>query len=132
MIGRVAGAVIGAAFNKQRHEDPVSGALIGAATMFVARRFLPARVAALGATIAAGDISKKFADRQLARAAAAQSNSEEVARSQRSAAARKSARDAAAAASRRRAQRKAADRTVEPTARTSKLPRTPEPATPTN
>ncbi len=67
MIGRMVGAAVGAMVNKERQADPVKGALIGAVTMFVARRLLPARIAGIGATLAAGYVAKKLADRESAR-----------------------------------------------------------------
>lgn len=61
MIGRLVGAALGGAISKEQHKDPVKGAIIGAATMFVARKVLPARVATLGAAIAAGYVTRKLA-----------------------------------------------------------------------
>ena len=63
MIGRLVGAALGGAISKEQHKDPVKGALIGAATMAIARRLLPARVATLGAVIAAGYVTRKLARR---------------------------------------------------------------------
>lgn len=63
MIGRLVGAALGGAISKEQHKDPVKGAIIGAATMFVARKVLPARVATLGAAIAAGYVTRKLAQR---------------------------------------------------------------------
>jgi hypothetical protein len=68
MIGRIVGAALGGAISKQQHNDPVKGAIIGAATMFVARRFLPARIATLGAAVAAGYVGRKLAQRAERRA----------------------------------------------------------------
>jgi hypothetical protein len=107
MFGRMAGAAIGAMFSQERRGDPVKGALIGAATMFVARRLLPARVAGIGATIAAGYVAKKLADRELAR-----QNAPSV-----SPAKRPKRRP-----SLRRTTTAAADRTVSPTTRSTKVP----------
>lgn len=63
MIGKLIGAATGAAINKEQHGNPVTGAAVGFVTMAVARRFLPARFAALGATLAAGYLSKRLAER---------------------------------------------------------------------
>lgn len=63
MIGRLVGAALGGAISKEQHKDPVKGAIIGAATMFVARKLLPARVATLGAAVAAGYVTRKLAQR---------------------------------------------------------------------
>jgi hypothetical protein len=107
MLGRMAGAAIGAMFSQERRSDPVKGALIGAATMFVARRILPARIAGIGATIAAGYVAKKLADR-------------EIVRQERPAAAptKRPKRRAAA----RQSGPAGSDRTVAPTARSTKVP----------
>lgn len=72
MLGRIAGAVLGGAIGSEKNQDPVKGAIIGAATMFVARRVLPARVAVLGATIAAGYITRRLARREEAKRLLAQ------------------------------------------------------------
>lgn len=72
MIGRIVGGVLGAAINRERHRDPVQGAVVGAVAMFAARRVLPARFAALGATLAAAYITKKLAEREAARLRAAE------------------------------------------------------------
>ncbi len=63
MIGKLFAAATGAAINKEQRGNPVTGAAVGFATMAVARRFLPARFAALGATLAAGYLSKRLAER---------------------------------------------------------------------
>jgi hypothetical protein len=68
MIGRIVGAALGGAISKQQDSDPVKGAVIGAATMFVARRILPARFATLGAAVAAGYVARKLALRAERRA----------------------------------------------------------------
>lgn len=122
MIGRMAGAAIGALFSREQHGDPVKGALIGAATMFVARRLLPVRIAAIGATIAAGYLTKKFAEREIARQDAAA----EVPARKRRAPARKSAKSVARPA-RSHAGADAADRRVPATTRSSKIPASPAP-----
>ncbi len=59
--GAVAGGVTGA--GQRSLGDSVVGAAVGAATMFVARRVLPPRVATLGAAIVAGYVSHKLAVR---------------------------------------------------------------------
>ncbi len=70
VIGQVVGAALGGAISKEQHNDPVKGALIGMATMAVARRFLPARIAGLGAAVAAGYVTRKLAQRAERRAEA--------------------------------------------------------------
>lgn len=65
MIGRIIGGVIGTAISRQKRNNPVAGAVIGAGAMFVARRIFPARYAALAATAAAAYVTKKWADRNL-------------------------------------------------------------------
>lgn len=68
MIGKLIGAATGAAINKEQRGNPVTGAAVGFVTMAVARRFLPARFAVLGATLAAGYLSKRLAERAERRA----------------------------------------------------------------
>lgn len=70
MIGRIVGGVLGSAIGKQKGGHPVAGAVIGAATLFAARRLFPQRYAALAAWGAAGYLTKKWADRAAARKAA--------------------------------------------------------------
>ncbi len=70
VIGRIVGAALGGAIGKQQSNDPVKGAIVGAAAMFVARRLLPARVATLGAAIAVGYVTRKLAQRSERRAKA--------------------------------------------------------------
>lgn len=70
VIGQVVGAALGGAISKEQHNDPVKGALIGMATMAVARRLLPGRIAGLGAAVAAGYVTRKLAQRAERRAAA--------------------------------------------------------------
>ncbi len=70
MIGRIVGAALGGAISKEQHSDPVRGAIIGAAAMFVARRILPARMATVGAAVAAGYIARKLGQRAERREAA--------------------------------------------------------------
>lgn len=63
MIGRIVGGVLGSAIGRQKGNHPVAGAVIGAGTLFVARRMFPQRYAALAATAAAAYITKRWADR---------------------------------------------------------------------
>ncbi len=70
VIGQVVGAALGGAISKEQHADPVKGAVIGMVTMVVARRFLPARVATIGAAVAAGYVTRKLAQRAERREAA--------------------------------------------------------------
>ena len=74
MIGRIIGGVMGAAIGRQKRNHPVAGAVIGAATMFAARRMFPARYAALAATAAAGYLTKKWAERREAEIRATEAN----------------------------------------------------------
>jgi hypothetical protein len=69
MIGRVVGAVLGTAITRGRKTDPIAGAAIGAAAMYVARRFLPARLVVVGGTIAAAIATKHLSDMAERRAA---------------------------------------------------------------
>ena len=70
VIGQVVGAALGGAISKEQHADPVKGAVIGMVTMVVARKFLPARVATIGAAVAAGYVTRKLAQRAERREAA--------------------------------------------------------------
>ncbi len=70
VIGQLVGAALGGAISKEQHADPVKGAAIGMATMFIARRFLPARIATIGAAVAAGYVTRKMAQRAERREAA--------------------------------------------------------------
>ena len=70
VIGQVVGAALGGAISKEQHADPVKGAVIGMVTMVVARKFLPARVATIGAAVAAGYVTRKIAQRAERREAA--------------------------------------------------------------
>lgn len=71
MIGRIVGGVLGSAIGKEKGSGhPVAGAVIGAATLFAARRLFPQRYAAIAAWGAAGYLTKKWADRAAARKAA--------------------------------------------------------------
>ena len=69
-IGKVVGAALGGAISKEQHADPVKGAVIGMVTMVVARQLLPARIATLGAAVAAGYVTRKLAQRAERRAEA--------------------------------------------------------------
>ncbi len=69
MIGKLFAAATGAAINKEQRGNPLTGAAVGFVTMAVARRVLPVRFAAMGATIAAGYLTKRLADRAERRAA---------------------------------------------------------------
>ena len=70
VIGQVVGAALGGAISKEQHTDPVKGAVIGMVTMVVARKLLPARVATIGAAVAAGYVTRKIAQRAERREAA--------------------------------------------------------------
>ncbi|WP_374525433.1 hypothetical protein [Sphingopyxis sp.] len=70
MIGRIVGGVLGSAIGNRKGGHPVAGAVIGAGTLFAARRLFPQRYAALAATAAAAYLTKKWADRAEARKAA--------------------------------------------------------------
>lgn len=67
MIGRIVGGVLGSAIGRQKGNHPVAGAVIGAGTLFAARRLFPQRYAVLAATVAAGYLTKKWAERAEAR-----------------------------------------------------------------
>lgn len=65
-VGRVIGGVIaGKAGAKARRQsnDPVVGAAVGAAAMFVAGKLLPRRLTGIGAALAAGYVARKLAQR---------------------------------------------------------------------
>ncbi len=119
MLGRMAGAAIGAIMSKEQHGDPVKGALIGAATMFVARRLLPVRIAGIGATLAAGYIAKKFADREMARADAPPRAARKTRAPRRAASAKGAGATGAATPA---SPSGSTDRTVPPTNRSTKMP----------
>lgn len=70
MIGRIVGGVLGSAIGRQKGNHPVAGAVIGAGTLFAARRLFPQRYAVLAATVAAGYLTKRWAERAEARKAA--------------------------------------------------------------
>ncbi|MEQ1725414.1 MAG: hypothetical protein ABL882_05770 [Sphingopyxis sp.] len=65
-IGRVVGGSLGGKAGKaarKQVENPVIGAVVGAASLFVANKVLPKRIAAVGAAIAAGYVTRKLAQR---------------------------------------------------------------------
>lgn len=70
MIGRIVGGVLGSAIGQKKGNHPVAGAVIGAGALFAARRLFPQRYAVLAATVAAGYLTKKWAERAEARKAA--------------------------------------------------------------
>ncbi len=69
MLGRIVGGVLGSAIGRNKGNHPVAGAVIGAGTLFAARRLFPQRYAILAATVAAGYLTKKWAERSEARKA---------------------------------------------------------------
>lgn len=72
MIGRIIGGALGAVSARNSRSNPIAGAVIGAGTMFVARRLFPARYAALAATAGAAYLTKKWAERKEAERQAAE------------------------------------------------------------
>jgi hypothetical protein len=74
MIGRIIGGVLGSAIGRQKGNHPVAGAVIGAGTLFAARRLFPQRYAVLAATVAGAYLTKKWAERAEARKAAAEAH----------------------------------------------------------
>jgi hypothetical protein len=70
MIGRIVGGVLGSAIGRTKGNHPLAGAVIGAGTLFAARRLFPQRYAVIAATVAAGYLTKKWAERAEARKAA--------------------------------------------------------------
>ena len=58
MIGRIVGGVLGSAIGRQKGNHPVAGAVIGAGTLFAARRLFPQRYAVLAATVAGAYLTK--------------------------------------------------------------------------
>lgn len=80
MIGRIVGGVLGSAIGRQKGNHPVAGAVIGAGTLFAARRLFPQRYAVLAATVAAGYLTKKWAERAEARKAAEEAHALDPAR----------------------------------------------------
>ncbi|KTE06595.1 hypothetical protein ATE71_16590 [Sphingopyxis sp. H115] len=74
MIGRIVGGVLGSAIGRKKGNHPVAGAVIGAGTLFAARRLFPQRYAVLAATVAGAYLTKKWAERSEARKAAAEAH----------------------------------------------------------
>ncbi len=74
MIGRIVGGVLGSAIGRTKGNHPVAGAVIGAGTLFAARRLFPQRYAVLAATVAGAYLTKKWAERSEARKAAAEAH----------------------------------------------------------
>lgn len=74
MIGRIVGGVLGSAIGRQKGNHPVAGAVIGAGTLFAARRLFPQRYAVLAATVAGAYLTKKWAERAEARKVAAEAH----------------------------------------------------------
>ena len=74
MIGRIVGGVLGSAIGRRKGNHPVAGAVIGAGTLFAARRLFPQRYAVLAATVAGAYLTKKWAERAEARKAAAEAH----------------------------------------------------------
>jgi hypothetical protein len=70
MMGRIIGGVLGSAIGRKKGGHPVAGAIIGAGTLFAARRLFPQRYAVLAATAAAGYLTKRWAERAEQRKAA--------------------------------------------------------------
>lgn len=70
MMGRIIGGVLGSAIGRTKNNHPIAGAVIGAGTLFAARRLFPQRYAVLAATAAAAYLTKKWAERAEARLAA--------------------------------------------------------------
>jgi hypothetical protein len=69
MIGRIVGGVLGSAIGRKKGNHPIAGAVIGAGTLFAARRLFPQRYAAMAAWAAAGYLTKKWAEGAEARRA---------------------------------------------------------------
>lgn len=70
MLGRIVGGVLGSAIGRTKGNHPIAGAVIGAGTLFAARRLFPQRYAVIAAWGAAGYLTKKWAERAEARKAA--------------------------------------------------------------
>ncbi|MDK2760411.1 MAG: hypothetical protein KYX64_03525 [Sphingopyxis sp.] len=79
MIGRIVGGVLGSAIGRNKGNHPVAGAVIGAGTLFAARRLFPQRYAVLAATMAAGYLTKKWAERSEARKVAEEAHANDPA-----------------------------------------------------
>lgn len=63
MIGKAIGAALGGAVANKTSRDPLTGIIVGTASMFIAKRLLPARIAGIGAALAAGYVTTKLAQR---------------------------------------------------------------------
>lgn len=63
MIGRIVGGVLGRAIGRRHGNHPIAGSIIGAGTLMAARRLFPQRYAVIAATVAAGYLTKKWAER---------------------------------------------------------------------
>lgn len=63
MITRLIGGALGRAIGRQNGNHPIAGTLIGAGALMAAKRLLPQRYAFLAATVAAGYLTKKWAER---------------------------------------------------------------------
>jgi hypothetical protein len=63
MIGKAIGATLGGAVANKTSRDPLTGIIVGAASMFIAKKLLPARIAGIGAALAAGYVTTKLAQR---------------------------------------------------------------------
>lgn len=63
MIGKAIGAALGGTVANKASKDPLTGIIVGTATMFVAKRLLPVRLAGIGAALAAGYVTTKLAQR---------------------------------------------------------------------
>ncbi|NIJ39731.1 hypothetical protein FHR22_004490 [Sphingopyxis panaciterrae] len=79
MMGRIIGGVLGSAIGREKGSHGIAGAVIGAGTLFAARRLFPQRYAVLAATVAAGYLTKKWAERAEARKAAEQAHAVDAA-----------------------------------------------------
>lgn len=62
LAGKIGGGKAGKAA-RERADDPIIGAVVGAASLYVAGKLLPRRVAAIGAAVAAGYVTRKLAQR---------------------------------------------------------------------
>lgn len=62
LAGKTGGGKAGKAARAQA-EDPIIGAVVGAASLYVAGKLLPRRVVAIGAAVAAGYVTRKLAQR---------------------------------------------------------------------
>ncbi|ALJ11332.1 hypothetical protein [Sphingopyxis macrogoltabida] len=79
MMGRIIGGMLGSAIGRQKGNHGIAGAVIGAGTLFAARRLFPQRYAVLAATVAAGYLTKKWAERAEARKAAEEAHAMDAA-----------------------------------------------------